>query len=65
MKQVWEDKKLKISKGSFEKPSKKIEVEMDCSKWDKEVEDVPDFDTDSDRDKEKEPEDEGDGDSCP
>lgn len=65
MKQVWDDKKLKISKGSFEKPSKKIEVEMDCSKWDKEVEDVPDFDTDSDRDKEKVPEDEEDGDAFP
>ncbi|MDQ3046835.1 MAG: transglycosylase domain-containing protein [Bacteroidota bacterium] len=38
MQKVYADKTIKISKGDFEKPSKKIEIEMDCSKYDKELE---------------------------
>jgi hypothetical protein len=29
---VWADKTLKISKGDFEKPSKKISIELNCPK---------------------------------
>ncbi len=38
MQKVYADKTLKISQGDFEKPSKKIDVEMDCSKYNKEIE---------------------------
>jgi len=38
MQKVWADKTLKISQGDFEKPAKKIDVEMDCSKYNKEIE---------------------------
>lgn len=38
MQKVYADKSIKISQGDFEKPSKKIEVEMDCSKYNKELE---------------------------
>ncbi len=54
MKQVWADSKLKISKGDFEKPNRKLDIEMDCTKYDKEVEDTPDFDSGNDLDKEPE-----------
>lgn len=43
---VYADKTLKISQGDFEKPSKKIEIEMDCSKYNKELETgIEDFNT--------------------
>ena len=51
MKQVWNDKKLSISQGDFEKPAKPISVELDCSKYDKEVENIPDFEKSGDFDK--------------
>jgi penicillin-binding protein 1A len=38
MQKVYADKTVKISQGDFEKPSKKIEVELDCSKYNKEIE---------------------------
>jgi penicillin-binding protein 1A len=38
MQKVYADKSIKISQGDFEKPSKKIDIEMDCSKYNKEVE---------------------------
>jgi penicillin-binding protein 1A len=38
MQKVYADKTIKISKEDFEKPTKKINVEMDCSKYDKELE---------------------------
>jgi len=38
MQKVYADKTIKISKGDFDKPAKKIEVEMDCNKYDKETE---------------------------
>ncbi len=38
MQKVYADKTIKISKGDFDKPAKKIEVEMDCHKYDKETE---------------------------
>jgi penicillin-binding protein 1A len=38
MKKVYADKTIKISKGEFEKPEKKIDIEMDCSKYNKELE---------------------------
>jgi len=38
MQKVYADKTIKISKGDFDKPDKKIEVEMDCKKYDKETE---------------------------
>jgi penicillin-binding protein 1A len=38
MQKVYADKMLKISQGDFEKPAKKIDVEMDCSKYNKEIE---------------------------
>lgn len=38
MQKVYADKTIKISKGDFDKPDKKIEVEMDCHKYDKETE---------------------------
>jgi penicillin-binding protein 1A len=46
MQKVYADKTLKISKGDFEKPSKGIDIEMDCTKYDKENNDDPEnFDT--------------------
>lgn len=38
MKSVYNDKRLNISKNDFEKPSKKIEVELDCAKYEKDIE---------------------------
>lgn len=38
MQKVYADKTIKISKGDFEKPSKRIDIEMDCSKYNKELE---------------------------
>jgi penicillin-binding protein 1A len=38
MQRMYADKTIKISKGDFEKPAKRIDVEMDCSKYDKETE---------------------------
>ncbi len=38
MQKVWADKTIKISQGDFEKPTKKLEVEMDCSKYNKDLE---------------------------
>jgi penicillin-binding protein 1A len=38
MQKVYADKTIKISQGDFEKPAKKIDVEMDCSKYNKEIE---------------------------
>jgi penicillin-binding protein 1A len=38
MKKVYSDKTLKISQKDFEKPAKKIDIEMDCSKYNKELE---------------------------
>jgi penicillin-binding protein 1A len=44
MQKVYADKSIKISQGDFEKPAKKIEIEMDCSKYNKELESgVEDF----------------------
>ncbi len=46
MKKVYADKTIKISKGDFEKPEKKINIEMDCSKYNKELEsEKEDFNT--------------------
>ncbi|MBA3706741.1 MAG: transglycosylase domain-containing protein [Bacteroidetes bacterium] len=39
MQKVYADKTVKLTQGDFEKPAKRIEIEMDCSKYDKEVED--------------------------
>jgi len=38
MQKVYADKSIKISHGDFEKPAKKIDIEMDCRKYDKEIE---------------------------
>lgn len=38
---VYADKSLKISKGAFDKPSKKIMMDLDCSKFDDDDKDVP------------------------
>lgn len=38
MQKVYADKSIKISQGEFEKPSKKIDIEMDCDKYNKELE---------------------------
>lgn len=38
MQKVYADKSLKISQGDFEKPSKKIDIEMDCSKYNSDLE---------------------------
>lgn len=51
MKSVYADPRIKISKGDFEKPPRKLEMELDCSKYDKEVEDLPNFDSGGDSDK--------------
>jgi penicillin-binding protein 1A len=46
MQKVYGDTRLKISKGEFDKPSKKIEMEMDCKKYDQDMdsEEPEDFD---------------------
>lgn len=50
MQKVYADKTIRISKGDFEKPAKRIDVEMDCSKYDDEqAEDNPDFDSEEDK----------------
>ena len=47
MQKVYADKSIKISQKDFEKPAKKIEIEMDCSKYNKELESgIEDFNTD-------------------
>ncbi len=38
MQKVYADKSIKLTQGDFEKPSKKIDIEMDCSKYNKELE---------------------------
>ncbi|TAL60661.1 MAG: penicillin-binding protein [Bacteroidetes bacterium] len=38
MQKVYADKKINLYEGDFEKPAKKITVEMDCDKYDKETE---------------------------
>ena len=38
MQKVYADKSIKLTQSDFEKPSKKIEIEMDCSKYNKELE---------------------------
>jgi penicillin-binding protein 1A len=38
MQKVYADKSIKLTKSDFEKPAKKIEIEMDCSKYNKELE---------------------------
>ena len=38
MQKVYADKKLNLYQGEFEKPAKKISVELDCDKYDKETE---------------------------
>ena len=38
MQKVYADKTIKISKGEFEKPAKSIEIEMDCKKYNEELE---------------------------
>lgn len=40
MQKIYADKTLKISQGDFEKPAKKIDIEMDCSKYNKDLENV-------------------------
>lgn len=45
MQKIYADKKLKVSKGDFERPAKEIEIDMDCSKYDKEMDDEEDFDS--------------------
>ena len=42
MQKVYADKTIKISKGEFEKPAKKMDIEMDCSKYNKELENAAD-----------------------
>lgn len=47
MQKVYADKTIKLTQGDFEKPSKKIEIEMDCSKYDKELQnETENFNTD-------------------
>ena len=38
MQKVYADKSIKLTQGDFEKPAKKIDIEMDCSKYNKELE---------------------------
>lgn len=38
MQKIYADKTIKISQDDFEKPAKKIDVEMDCSRYNKELE---------------------------
>ncbi len=48
MQKVYADKSLKVTQKDFEKPAKKIDIEMDCSKYDKELQndniDTDDYD---------------------
>jgi penicillin-binding protein 1A len=37
MQKVYADKTIKLTQSDFEKPSKKMDIEMDCSKYDKEL----------------------------
>jgi penicillin-binding protein 1A len=46
MKKIYADRSLKISQGDFEKPTKKIDVEMDCAKYDTKDSDKENFDND-------------------
>lgn len=41
---VYADKKLKVSQGDFDKPQKKLDIEMDCSKYDREMDTSDDYD---------------------
>ena len=44
MQRVYADKTIKISQGDFEKPAKKIDIEMDCSQYNRDLEkDVDNF----------------------
>ncbi|HEU4717637.1 MAG TPA: transglycosylase domain-containing protein [Bacteroidia bacterium] len=45
--EVYADKSLKVSKGAFEKPKKKIQIDLDCSKLDAEDKDIFDDSNDS------------------
>ncbi len=46
MQKVYADKTIKISQGEFEKPSKRIDTEMDCSKYNRELDNgVENFNT--------------------
>jgi penicillin-binding protein 1A len=38
MQKVYADKTLKVTMGDFEKPSKKLDIEMDCKKYNEEFE---------------------------
>ncbi len=38
MTKIYADKSIKLTQGDFEKPAKKIDIEMDCSKYNKELE---------------------------
>lgn len=50
MQKVYADKTIKISRGEFEKPSKRIDIEMDCTKYDEErEEEEPDFNSEYDK----------------
>jgi penicillin-binding protein 1A len=54
MKKIYADKTIKISKGDFEKPSKKIDIELDCTKYEKEIENEEEgFDSDNPNDFDK------------
>ncbi|MFI5150757.1 MAG: transglycosylase domain-containing protein [Bacteroidia bacterium] len=41
MQKVYADKTLKVSQRDFDKPAKKISIELDCSKFDKDGGDIP------------------------
>lgn len=51
MKRVWADKDLKISKGDFQKPSKKVSIDLNCPKESDEEADDNDFDSQGEFDK--------------
>jgi len=38
MQKIYADKSIKISQGDFDKPAKKIDIEMDCSEYNKQLE---------------------------
>jgi penicillin-binding protein 1A len=50
MQKVYADRTIRLTQADFEKPDKKIEVEMDCSKYNRELEngEKPDFDGEDD-----------------
>ena len=50
MQQVYADKKLNLYQGDFEMPNKKISIEMDCDKYDQELENGTGGDGDKDED---------------